>query len=83
VLGQPTVTTRRLSGFISECRPASRRNRVGAISRQCSERLFGAVGTTDPNVRQALRREDRSILDAVNQDVGGQSRRATATDSTG
>src|SRR5215475_9894020 len=33
------------------------------------ERLFGAAGTTDPKVRAALRQEDRSILDAVNQDV--------------
>jgi hypothetical protein len=33
------------------------------------ERLFGAPGTTDPKVRAALRQEDRSILDAINQDV--------------
>src|SRR3984893_18200519 len=33
------------------------------------ERLFGAAGTTDPKVRAALRQEDRSILDAVNEDV--------------
>jgi Protein of unknown function (DUF1552) len=33
------------------------------------ERLFGAAGTTDPKVRAILRQEDRSILDAVNQDV--------------
>src|SRR5580692_11596200 len=33
------------------------------------ERLFGAAGTTDPKVLAALRQEDRSILDAVNQDV--------------
>lgn len=33
------------------------------------ERLFGAAGTTDPKVRAMLRQEDRSILDAVNQDV--------------
>jgi hypothetical protein len=32
------------------------------------ERLFGAAGT-DPKVRQILRQEDRSILDAVNEDV--------------
>jgi hypothetical protein len=32
------------------------------------ERLFGAGGT-DPKVRAALRQEDRSILDAVNDDV--------------
>jgi Protein of unknown function (DUF1552) len=34
------------------------------------ERLFGAAGTTDPKVRAILRQEDRSILDAVNADVG-------------
>jgi hypothetical protein len=33
------------------------------------ERLFGAFGTTDPKVRQILRREDNSILDAINQDA--------------
>src|SRR5882672_9690417 len=33
------------------------------------ERLFGAAGTTDPKALQVLRQEDRSILDAVNQDV--------------
>jgi hypothetical protein len=33
------------------------------------ERLFGAAGTTDPKVRAILRKEDRSILDAVNDDV--------------
>jgi len=32
------------------------------------ERLFGTAGT-DPKVRAILRQEDRSILDAVNQDV--------------
>src|ERR1700730_10037763 len=32
------------------------------------ERLFGTAGT-DPKVRQILRQEDRSILDAVNEDV--------------
>jgi len=32
------------------------------------ERLFGAGGT-DPKVRAALRNEDRSILDAINQDA--------------
>ena len=32
-------------------------------------RLFGAAGTTDPKVLAALRQEDRSILDAVNEDV--------------
>jgi hypothetical protein len=33
------------------------------------ERLFGAAGTTDPKARELLRKEDRSILDAINQDV--------------
>jgi uncharacterized protein DUF1552 len=33
------------------------------------ERLFGAAGTTDPKVLAALRQEDRSILDAVNEDI--------------
>jgi hypothetical protein len=33
------------------------------------ERLFGAAGTTDPKARAILRQEDRSILDAVNDDV--------------
>src|ERR1700730_8339916 len=33
------------------------------------ERLFGDSGTTDPKVREALRKEDRSILDAVTEDV--------------
>ena len=33
------------------------------------ERLFGAAGTTDPKVRQILRQEDQSILDAINADV--------------
>jgi len=33
------------------------------------ERLFGAGGTTDPKVRAILRQEDRSILDAINDDV--------------
>src|SRR5205807_2960645 len=33
------------------------------------ERLFGAAGTTDPRALAILRNEDRSILDAINQDV--------------
>jgi len=33
------------------------------------ERLFGSAGTTDPKVLAALRQEDRSILDAVGEDV--------------
>ncbi len=45
--------------------PLPMENRPRAIF----ERLFGAAGTTDPQARQVLRDEDRSILDAVNQDV--------------
>ncbi|MBO0751332.1 MAG: DUF1552 domain-containing protein [Bradyrhizobiaceae bacterium] len=45
--------------------PLPMENRPRAIF----ERLFGAAGTTDPKVREILRQEDRSILDAVNQDV--------------
>jgi hypothetical protein len=45
--------------------PLPMENRPRAIF----ERLFGAAGTTDPAVRQLLRQEDHSILDAVNQDV--------------
>jgi len=33
------------------------------------ERLFGDAGTTDPQTRSALREDDRSILDAVNDSV--------------
>jgi hypothetical protein len=33
------------------------------------ERLFGDTGTTDPAARLALRREDRSILDSVSEEV--------------
>src|SRR5579883_43307 len=33
------------------------------------ERLFGDSGSTDPKIRESLRQEDRSILDAVNEDV--------------
>jgi hypothetical protein len=45
--------------------PLPMENRPRAIF----ERLFGAAGATDPKARQMLRQEDRSILDAVNQDV--------------
>jgi len=41
------------------------RNRPRAIF----ERLFGSAGTTDPKARLVLRQEDRSILDAINEDV--------------
>ena len=40
------------------------------------ERLFGAAGTTDPKVLAALRQEDRSILDAVSEDVKRSARKA-------
>jgi hypothetical protein len=49
----------------NETTPNPMENRPRAIF----ERLFGAAGTTDPRALQALRQEDRSILDAVNQDV--------------
>ncbi len=45
--------------------PLPMENRPRAIF----ERLFGAAGTTDPKARLVLRQEDRSILDAINQDV--------------
>lgn len=49
-----------------ETTPLPMENRPRAIF----ERLFGAAGTTDPRTWQILRDEDRSILDAINQDVG-------------
>ncbi len=49
----------------NETTPLPMENRPRAIF----ERLFGAAGTTDPKARQVLRQEDRSILDAINQDV--------------
>src|SRR5262245_53189338 len=48
----------------NETTPLPMENRPRAIF----ERLFGDAGT-DPNVRLALRQEDRSILDAINADV--------------
>src|SRR6266699_2533829 len=45
--------------------PLPMENRPRAIF----ERLFGEAGTTNPEVRLALRQEDRSILDAINADV--------------
>jgi hypothetical protein len=48
----------------NETTPLPMENRPRAIF----ERLFGDAGT-DPKVRQALRQEDRSILDAINADV--------------
>jgi hypothetical protein len=47
-----------------EATPLPMENRPRALF----ERLFGAAGT-DPKVRQVLRREDSSILDAINQDA--------------
>jgi len=49
----------------NETSPLPMENRPRAIF----ERLFGEAGTTDPEVRLALRQDDRSILDAVNADV--------------
>jgi hypothetical protein len=49
----------------NETTPMPMENRPRAIF----ERLFGAAGTTDPKTRLILRQEDRSILDAINQDV--------------
>jgi hypothetical protein len=48
-----------------EATPLPMENRPRAIF----ERLFGAAGTTDPKVLKILRDQDRSILDAVNEDV--------------
>src|SRR5207247_519145 len=48
----------------NETTPLPMENRPRAIF----ERLFGDAGT-DPKARLALRREDRSILDAINFDV--------------
>src|ERR1700730_5588597 len=49
----------------NETTPLPMENRPRAIF----ERLFGAAGTTDPAARLALRREDRSILDSVTDEV--------------
>src|SRR5262245_1121399 len=49
----------------NENTPLPMENRPRAIF----ERLFGDAGTTDPEVRLALRQEERSILDALNEDV--------------
>src|SRR5947207_11706982 len=48
-----------------ETTPLPMENRPRAIF----ERLFGDAGTTDPAARLALRREDRSILDSVTDEV--------------
>jgi hypothetical protein len=44
------------------------------------ERLFGDVGTTDPEVRLAMRQEERSILDAITDDVRGMRAKLGGTD---
>jgi hypothetical protein len=49
----------------NETSPLPMENRPRAIF----ERLFGESGTTSPEVRMALRAEDRSILDAILSDV--------------
>jgi hypothetical protein len=49
----------------NETTPLPMENRPRAIF----ERLFGDAGTTNPEVRMALRQEDRSILDAINASV--------------
>jgi len=49
----------------NETTPLPMENRPRAIF----ERLFGESGTTNPEVRLALRQEDRSILDAINADI--------------
>ena len=48
-----------------ESTPLPMENRPRALF----ERLFGAAGTTDPKVLAELRKEDRSIIDAINHDV--------------
>src|SRR5438874_11469376 len=50
----------------NETTPLPMENRPRAIF----ERLFGEAGTTDPEMRLALRQENRSILDAINADIG-------------
>jgi hypothetical protein len=49
----------------NETSPLPMENRPRAVF----ERLFGESGTTDPEVRLALRQEERSILDALLDDV--------------
>src|SRR5882672_9969279 len=49
----------------NETSPLPMENRPRALF----ERLFGDAGTTSPEVRLALRHEERSILDAVTEDV--------------
>jgi len=59
----------------NETTPLPMENRPRAIF----ERLFGEAGT-NPNARLALRREDRSILDAINSDVKGLRLKVGGTD---
>jgi hypothetical protein len=59
----------------NETTPLPMENRPRAIF----ERLFGEAGA-DPKVRLALRREDRSILDAINSDVKGLRLKVGGTD---
>src|SRR5205823_9212085 len=49
----------------NENSPLPMENRPRAVF----ERLFGDAGTTDPEVRMAMRQEERSILDALLDDV--------------
>jgi hypothetical protein len=49
----------------NETTPLPMENRPRAVF----ERLFGDAGTTDPQSRLARREEDRSIIDAVSEDV--------------
>jgi Protein of unknown function (DUF1552) len=50
----------------TESTPLPMENRPRAVF----ERLFGDAGVTDPQMRSALRSRDRSVLDAVLEDVG-------------
>src|SRR5271169_5955156 len=49
----------------NETSPLPMENRPRAVF----ERLFGDAGTTDPEVLAALRQEERSVLDAITEDV--------------
>jgi hypothetical protein len=49
----------------NETTPLPMENRPRAIF----ERLFGDAGSTDPETRTAMRQDERSILDAVTEDV--------------
>ena len=60
----------------NENSPLPMENRPRAIF----ERLFGEAGTTDPEVRLALRQEERSILDAITEDVRGMRAKLGGTD---